>query len=305
MRDRVVVVAGLLAAAGWGCPVHAQVSFDPRALQNLQSAPAPAPSAPPAAAPAPAPAKPESPPVAREQHPPPRAVQRRPEPVRPHPAPEPARPAVAHPPAPPPAAKQPIPPPPPPPPQAAAPPAPVIPAAPPPGVTLPPPTVVPARPPPPPAPVKVVAGAPGAVDAIDHGTRITFGANGTDLNPATDAAIRDIVHSDAAKDATFAVTAYAPGMPEDPSTARRLSLERALAVRSVLIAEGIPSVRIYVKALGSNGPGFADGPPDRVDVTIAPPLPTAQPTPAPAQDTAQPAPAGPATQAPPGLAKKP
>ena len=38
---------------------------------------------------------------------------------------------------------------------------------------------------------------------------------------------------------SFNVVAYAAGTPEDPSTARRLSLSRALAVRSALIADGV------------------------------------------------------------------
>ena len=59
------------------------------------------------------------------------------------------------------------------------------------------------------------------------------------------------------------VVATAAGSADDPSTPRRLSLSRALAVRAVLINEGIPSTRIYPRALG---PNIGDGPPDRVDV---------------------------------------
>ena len=61
----------------------------------------------------------------------------------------------------------------------------------------------------------------------------------------------------------------APGTEEDPSTPRRLSLARALAVRSVLITEGIASPRIYVKAMGANPQALSGGPPDRADVTVA------------------------------------
>jgi hypothetical protein len=68
-----------------------------------------------------------------------------------------------------------------------------------------------------------------------------------------------------ADSATFNVVAYATGTPEDPSTARRLSLSRALAVRSVLMANGISSSRIYVRALGAAG---GDEPPDRVDLAV-------------------------------------
>ena len=59
--------------------------------------------------------------------------------------------------------------------------------------------------------------------------------------------------------------AYAAGTPEDPSTARRLSLSRALAVRSALMADGVTSSRIYVRALGATG---GDEAPDRVDLAV-------------------------------------
>jgi outer membrane protein OmpA-like peptidoglycan-associated protein len=56
------------------------------------------------------------------------------------------------------------------------------------------------------------------------------------------------------------------GAPGDKSTdARRLSLKRALAVRQLLIDDGVPSNRIDVRAMG----GVDDkGPADRVDVFI-------------------------------------
>ncbi len=50
-----------------------------------------------------------------------------------------------------------------------------------------------------------------------------------------------------------------------PYVARRLSLERALAVRGYLIGKGVRGTRIDVRALGANGPG----PVDRVDVVGA------------------------------------
>jgi len=156
----------------------------------------------------------------------------------------------------------------------------VVPPAPPVTPAVPPPIAVPVRPVPPPSPVPVVENAPGTVAAIPGGQRITFGATGSDLNPATEAAIRATAHTaPAGPNASFTVSAFAAGTPEDASTARRLSLSRALAVRGVLIAEGIPSVRIYVKALGTTTPAFADGPPDRVDIVVAAPEP-APPAPA-------------------------
>ncbi len=151
-----------------------------------------------------------------------------------------------------------------------------VPAAPPPAPVLPPPIVVPTRPVPPPPPVPVKADAPGEATPQKDGLRLTFGADRSDLNPTTDAAVRALAHTGPPFAATtFTVTAYAAGNADDPSTPRRLSLDRALAVRSVLIAEGIPSTRIYVKALGASMPP-GDAPADRVEIVATTPLPAAQ-----------------------------
>lgn len=56
------------------------------------------------------------------------------------------------------------------------------------------------------------------------------------------------------------------GAPGDKSSdARRISLKRALAIRQILIDNGVPSNRIDVRAMG----GITDdGNPDRVDIYI-------------------------------------
>tara|TARA_B100001123_G_scaffold55926_1_gene59638 strand:+ start:315 stop:1166 length:852 start_codon:yes stop_codon:yes gene_type:complete len=59
--------------------------------------------------------------------------------------------------------------------------------------------------------------------------------------------------------------AYADGAAGTLSQTRRLSLSRALSVRSHLINQGIPSTRIDVRALGNK---YKDGPADRVDVIV-------------------------------------
>lgn len=59
--------------------------------------------------------------------------------------------------------------------------------------------------------------------------------------------------------------AYAEGTGKDTSKARRLSLSRALAVRSFLIENGLRSTRIDVRALGIARDG---GLPDRVDIVM-------------------------------------
>ena len=61
------------------------------------------------------------------------------------------------------------------------------------------------------------------------------------------------------------VKAYADGATGSASSARRLSLSRALSVRSILIKFGVRSTRIDVRALGDRNEG---GPPDRVDVLV-------------------------------------
>ncbi|MGD0190772.1 MAG: OmpA family protein [Rhizomicrobium sp.] len=56
------------------------------------------------------------------------------------------------------------------------------------------------------------------------------------------------------------------GAPGDKSSdARRLSLRRALAVRQLLIDDGVPSARIDVRAMGGSDDS---GPADRVDVFV-------------------------------------
>lgn len=61
------------------------------------------------------------------------------------------------------------------------------------------------------------------------------------------------------------LVAYASGAGVSPSSARRLSLSRALAVRSVLIDAGVRSSRIDVRALGDKPAGE---PANRVDVNL-------------------------------------
>ena len=59
--------------------------------------------------------------------------------------------------------------------------------------------------------------------------------------------------------------AYAGGDDLTASKARRVSLSRALAVRSYLMENGVKSSRIDVRALGDKA---VDGPANRVDVNI-------------------------------------
>ncbi len=165
----------------------------------------------------------------------------------------------------------PVPPAPPAPPPIARPGPPTVPTAPPPPPVVPPPIAVPARPPIAPGPVAVAPDAPGTAAVIAGGIRATFGAGRSDMNPEVEKALRAFART-APAGSTLTVIATAAGAPDDPSTPRRLSLSRGLAVRSLAIAEGVVSTRIVVRAIGANlfstVAGAVDGPSDRVDVTL-------------------------------------
>jgi outer membrane protein OmpA-like peptidoglycan-associated protein len=118
----------------------------------------------------------------------------------------------------------------------------------------------------PPAPPPVSDTAKTAAAPTNSGLRLTFAPGDSDLSPDSSASIKQLTAAAPPGDmTTFNVLAYAPGKADDPSTARRISLSRAMAVRSALVADGVPSARIFVRALGEQ---FGDGPPDRVDVSV-------------------------------------
>jgi outer membrane protein OmpA-like peptidoglycan-associated protein len=235
MRNPVTLLAvlTLLLAAG---QTAAQVTVNPNALDQLNPpAKAPAPSAKPTAKAAPP---------------------RRRTPTTTHtPAP------AAHPPVT--AAAKPQAPPPPAPP-------PLVPATPPQSPVIPAPVAVPVRPAPPPPPPVLTADAPDTAVMLPEGLRITFGADRSDLNPSANDVLKKFLQSTDKSGVTYTILGYAAGVPDDASIARRLSLARALTVRSVLINSGLASERIYVRALGSNMPATPDGPADRTDILVNP-----------------------------------
>jgi outer membrane protein OmpA-like peptidoglycan-associated protein len=117
----------------------------------------------------------------------------------------------------------------------------------------------------PPASATVAAPAPSP-EPLPPPVRLVFQGGGTELTPEDEAAIRDLAHAIPDPDvSSINVVAYASGKPDDASTARRLSLSRGMAVRSVLLASGVPSAQIYVRALGATA---ADGPADQVDLIV-------------------------------------
>jgi len=146
------------------------------------------------------------------------------------------------------------------------PPAATLPAAPPAVASIPPvqPPSPPAKPAPPPAPPVVDQAKTVAAD-VPAGLQLTFAPGQSDLSPDSAAAIKRFVQaSPSGKPTTFNVLAYAANVPNDPSVPRRLSLSRAIAVRTAMVADGVASAAIYMRALGAQGAG---GPPDRVDIS--------------------------------------
>jgi outer membrane protein OmpA-like peptidoglycan-associated protein len=133
---------------------------------------------------------------------------------------------------------------------------------------IPAPVAVPVRPAPPPPPPVIVADAPDVATLLPNGLRITFGAERSDLNPGADEALRTLVQATTKPGTTYTIMSFAAGTPDDASISRRMSLARALTVRSVLINAGIASERIYVKALGAGAPATVDGPADRADIVV-------------------------------------
>ncbi|MDA0231039.1 MAG: OmpA family protein [Proteobacteria bacterium] len=96
--------------------------------------------------------------------------------------------------------------------------------------------------------------------------QILFGAGDSAL-PKTAQAPLATLASALGQDETLRLQlkAYAGGGDDSASQARRLSLSRALAVRSELIEQGVRSTRIDVRALGNKS---EDGTSDRVDVVL-------------------------------------
>jgi outer membrane protein OmpA-like peptidoglycan-associated protein len=103
---------------------------------------------------------------------------------------------------------------------------------------------------------------PGA--ATEGEIRITFPADSADIPDSVKAQLNALAQKMASDDnMRIQLLAYASGTSEQASRARRMSLSRALAVRSYLIQQGVRSTRMDVRALGNNVEG---SPADRVDI---------------------------------------
>lgn len=112
----------------------------------------------------------------------------------------------------------------------------------------------------PPAARDTVATAPSGAGEYS----LAFGSGSFELSNAARSQLDKIVKN-MGSDETMRIQlqAYAEGDTKNASKARRLSLSRALQVRSYLIDNGVRSTRIDVRALGANVPS---GPADRVDI---------------------------------------
>ncbi len=106
-------------------------------------------------------------------------------------------------------------------------------------------------------PVASVAPTEGVTAAL------LFAPGAVDLTPAAEAQLDALIASLTQKE-RVQLKAHASGGPEDAEV-RRVALKRALAARSHLLANGMESTRIDVRALGPAGDG---GPDDRLDVIV-------------------------------------
>ena len=122
----------------------------------------------------------------------------------------------------------------------------------------------PAAVPPPDAEVAAVpparASAPGQVAA-----RLVFPAGSAELGGGLARRLGAVADGMRSSDERLLLRAYAAADPSGASGARRLSLARALEVRSYLMRKGLKSTQIDVRALGDTA---AAGPADRVDVIL-------------------------------------
>ncbi len=97
--------------------------------------------------------------------------------------------------------------------------------------------------------------------------RILFGEESSNLPDAATPVLEELAQKlNSDRKLRILLYGFAGGSPDTPSKARRLSLFRALAVRTQLMSYGVRSTRMQLRALGSR---IEEGPPDRVDIVVA------------------------------------
>ena len=100
----------------------------------------------------------------------------------------------------------------------------------------------------------------------DGPTQVVFNGDDTKLSADGQSALESVLGKlSANENARVQLMAYAAGEDLTSSKARRISLSRALSVRSFLIEKGVRSTRIDVRALGDKS---EDEPQNRVDVNV-------------------------------------
>ncbi|MBL25692.1 MAG: hypothetical protein CMM48_17555 [Rhodospirillaceae bacterium] len=128
----------------------------------------------------------------------------------------------------------------------------------------PPPSAKPAKPP---QVASLPSGTPPAV-ASEDGQKVTvnFATKATDIPPTAGPFLVNLIKKmKSDKSLRLQLKGYAGSVKGSPSQARRVSLFRALSVRTYLMKRGVRSTRMDVRALGNKVKG---GKPDRVDIEV-------------------------------------
>ena len=114
------------------------------------------------------------------------------------------------------------------------------------------------------APVQTAARPAG--DTLEPSFRVLFDEKSAKISDAARVPLQELSNRmKESEDLRVQLLAYTEGTSETASQARRLSLSRALAVRSFLINQGVRSTRMDVRALGNKA---EIGPSDRVDAVL-------------------------------------
>lgn len=127
--------------------------------------------------------------------------------------------------------------------------------------------VVPLHPPAPPPMPTINKAAKGEARVTSRHTLLIFDENSIDLNESMLQAVMNYANTlKQHPNTTVFLNAYSHGSADDLSTPRRTALNRGLAIRAVLINQGIPSTRIYLLAKGVPETQVKDLSPDHVEL---------------------------------------
>jgi outer membrane protein OmpA-like peptidoglycan-associated protein len=96
---------------------------------------------------------------------------------------------------------------------------------------------------------------------------LSFTPGSTGLSQESRDTLQRFARTFAAHPGRLEITAYANSGDGSAAGARRLSLKRALAVREVLLGQGVAATRMDVRALGGSG-AAAGGDPNRLELTV-------------------------------------